>query len=90
MQTPAEKIRMLKQSLGCFYLALAGLVPVLGLPFAVAAVRARSRVQLESQGEWNAAQPYLRRGLILAVVGTLVSLMTLLLIGLALINRAMN
>ena len=48
MPTPADKVRVIEQSLRCFAFGLLGLIPLLGLPFAVLAVfrhlNARSQV----------------------------------------------
>jgi hypothetical protein len=52
------KIRMLKNSLRCFGCGVLGLVPVLGIPFALAALVTSGIVRAGEQHFWNAARPY--------------------------------
>jgi len=72
MNTDAEaKIRMLKNSLRCFVCGLLGLLPVIGLPFAFAALVLSGQVRAGQKKYWNAARPYWIWGVISAVAGTL-------------------
>jgi hypothetical protein len=73
-QPPLLKTRMLELSLQCFVLGLFGLVPVLGLPAAIAALVASGRVRSGSKDTWNAARPYLLFGHAMAFLGLLISL----------------
>lgn len=68
------KSRMIELSLRCFVLGMVGLVPLLGLPAAIAALVASGRVRAGSQGAWNAARPYLLFGHAMAFLGLLISL----------------
>jgi hypothetical protein len=71
MNTDASaKIQMLKSSLSCFTFGLLGLIPLLGLPFAFAALWISGRVRVKEKLFWNAARPYRIWGVVCAAVGT--------------------
>ncbi len=65
------KIKMLKGSMRCFLYGLLGLVPVLGLPFAFAALVLSGRVRVAENQFWNAAKPYSIWGMVCGSVGTI-------------------
>jgi hypothetical protein len=72
MNTDAEaKIRMLQNSLRCFVCGLLGLLPVIGLPFAFAALALSGQVRAGQKKYWNAARPYWILGVISAMGGTI-------------------
>ena len=72
MNPDAEaKIRMLNNSLRCFVCGLLGLLPVIGLPFAFAALVLSGQVRTGQKKYWNAARPYWLWGVISAIAGTL-------------------
>jgi hypothetical protein len=60
------KVVLIERSLGCFRCALLGLIPVLGLPFMVSALRQHWQLKRKCAGMWNPAQAYLKWGGILA------------------------
>jgi hypothetical protein len=64
------KIQMLKNSLRCFVYGLLGLLPVIGLPFALAALWISGRVRVKEKQMWNAARPYRIWGVVCAAFGT--------------------
>jgi hypothetical protein len=65
----SDKIQMLKGSMRCFIYGLLGLLPVLGLPFALAALYISGRVRVKEKLFWNAARPYRLWGVACAAVG---------------------
>ena len=69
--SPSAKIQMLKSSMRCFVFGLLGLLPVIGLPFAVAALGHSVRVRTKEKLFWNAAKPYRLWGVACAAVGTI-------------------
>jgi len=72
MNTAAEvKIRMLQSSLRCFVFGLLGLLPVIGTPFAIAALWISGRVRVKEKQLWNAARPYRIWGIVCAAGGTI-------------------
>ncbi len=72
MNTDARaKIQMLQSSIRCFVCGLLGLIPVLGLPFAFAALWISGRVRVREKLYWNAAKPYRIWGVLCAALGTL-------------------
>ena len=73
MKSPEHRIRMLEESLACFVHGWLSLIPIAGLAFAFLGIRSCTRVRMESAGQWNAAQPYLTTGMILAAIGGLLS-----------------
>ena len=71
MNTDADaKIQMLKNSLRCFVYGLLGMLPVIGLPFALAALWISGRVRAKEKQLWNAARPYRIWGVVCAAFGT--------------------
>jgi len=72
MNTAAEKIEMLKASIRCLIFGLLGLLPVVGLPFALAALWISGRVRVKERIFWNAARPYRILGIACAAFGAVV------------------
>jgi hypothetical protein len=66
---PAVKIKMMKASTRCLVFGLLGLIPVVGLPFALAALWISGRVRLKEKLYWNAAKPYRIYGVVCATLG---------------------
>jgi hypothetical protein len=64
------KIRMLENSLRCFVYGLLGLLPVVGFPFALAALVLSGQVRAGQKKYWNAARPYWIVGVLSAMAGT--------------------
>jgi hypothetical protein len=63
------KLKMLQASTRCLVFGLLGLVPVLGLPFALAALWISGRVRQQEKQRWNAARPYRLVGVACAALG---------------------
>jgi hypothetical protein len=68
---PDAKIQMLQSSMRCFVFGLLGLIPLIGLPFAIMALWISGRVRVKEKQMWNAARPYRIRGVFYAAVGTI-------------------
>jgi len=68
-ETAAAKIRMLQASVRCLVFGLLGLVPVVGLPFALAALWISGQVRRQEKQLWNAARPYRLIGVACAALG---------------------
>jgi hypothetical protein len=78
---PAAKIKMMKGSVRCLIFGLLGLLPIIGLPFALAALWLSGRVRAKEKLFWNAARPYRIWGVACAAIGAVVwSVMDALLI----------
>jgi hypothetical protein len=69
---PAAKIKMMKDSLRCFVFGLLGLLPIIGLPFAIAALWVSGRTSAREKHFWNVARPYRIWGMICAALGAVV------------------
>jgi hypothetical protein len=67
----SAKIKMLNSSMQCFVFGLLGLIPLIGLPFALSALWISGRVRVKEKQMWNAAQPYRIWGVVCAAVGTI-------------------
>jgi hypothetical protein len=67
----AIKIKMLEDSLCCFTLGLFGLLPVIGLPFALIAIWISGSVRVKEKRFWNAAKPYRVWGMVCAAFGAI-------------------
>jgi hypothetical protein len=66
----SAKIKMLNSSMQCFVFGMLGLIPVIGLPFALAALWISGRVRVKEKQLWNAARPYRIWGVVCAAFGT--------------------
>jgi hypothetical protein len=71
MNAAAAKIQMLNGSMRCFVFGMLGLLPVFGLPFALAALWISGRVRVKEKQLWNAARPYRIWGVVCAAAGTI-------------------
>lgn len=72
MNTDASaKIKMLNSSMRCFVFGLLGLIPLVGLPFAIAALWISGRVRVKEKQFRNAAQSYRTWGVVCAASGTI-------------------
>ncbi|MDR3458715.1 MAG: hypothetical protein P4N60_14795 [Verrucomicrobiae bacterium] len=67
-----QKIKMMKASIRCLTFGLLGLIPIIGLPFALAAAWTSGRVRKLEQKFWNPARPQRVLGFVCAAIGTLV------------------
>lgn len=65
------KIKMLKDSMRCFVFGLLGLLPVIGLPFALAALWISGSVRNKERYYWNPARPYRVWGAVCAGTSTI-------------------
>lgn len=73
MNTDASiKIQMIKGSLRCFVFGVLGLLPVIGPPFALAALWISGRIRVKERSYWNAARPYRIWGITSAAVGAII------------------
>jgi hypothetical protein len=76
-----HRIAAVTSSLRCFVYSLIGLVPLIGIPFAVAAI-VRSRQVPKTDGlDWNPAERYLSAARRLGPLGFLTSAIFLFLVG---------
>jgi hypothetical protein len=72
MNPAAEaKIKMLNSSMRCFVFGMLGLIPLIGLPFALAALWISGCVRAKEKQLWNAARPYRIWGVVCAAGGTI-------------------
>lgn len=62
---------MMKTSTRCLILGLLGLLPVIGLPCAVAALWLSGRIRGREKQLWNPAKPYRLIGVACAAAGTI-------------------
>ena len=69
---PAAKIKMMKASIRCLIFGLLGLLPIIGLPFALAALWVSGQVRAKEKLFWNAARPYRIWGVACAAIGAVV------------------
>jgi hypothetical protein len=70
-ELPAAKIKMMRASTRCLTYGIIGLVPVVGLPFGLAALWIGGRVRRQEKQLWNAAKPYRVIGVACAAAGTI-------------------
>ncbi len=74
------KIKMIKGSMRCFIYGVLGLLPVIGLPFALTALWTSGSVRAKERQFWNAAKPYRILGTVCAASGTIIWCGTLIFI----------
>lgn len=72
-QRALSRIAAIRQSLCCFTLGIIGLVPLIGLPFAFAAIVVFQRGWKNSAADWNPARRYLVLGMVMATLGIFTS-----------------
>ena len=72
MNIAAAKIQMIKSSIKCFAFGLLGLLPIIGLPFALAALWISGHVRVKEKQFWNAARHYRIWGVVCAAIGAVV------------------
>ncbi len=68
----AMKIKMMQTSMRCLVLGMLGLLPIIGAPFALAALWASYSARKFEVQFWNPAKPQRIMGLICAAVGALI------------------
>jgi hypothetical protein len=83
-----DTIQAVNRSLRCFVFGLLAFIPVLGLAMGVIAWIHGHAVQRRCGDQWNPAQPYLRWGRVLGLVGAFTSSVVFLLIPAAIANGA--
>ncbi len=76
-----KRIAAIKSSLRCFVYSLIGLVPLIGIPFAVAAIVQCRHVPGPEGSDWNPADRYLNASRRLAPLGFLTTMVFLILVG---------
>jgi hypothetical protein len=69
---PAAKIKMMKASTRCMIFGVLALLPVIGFPFALAALWISGRVRVQEKQFWNAARPYRIVGVACAAAGAVI------------------
>jgi hypothetical protein len=67
----SAKIKMLNSSMQCFVFGMLGLIPLIGLPFALAALWISGSVRVKEKQMWNAARPYRIWGVVCGAGGTI-------------------
>lgn len=81
------KIKMLKSSMRCLAFGLLGLIPLIGLPFALAALWISGQVRVQEKLFWNAARPCRMWGVVCAATGTLLWFLIVVLIAYHAVNH---
>jgi hypothetical protein len=84
----ATKLRMLQGSIRCLAFGLLGLLPAIGLPFALAALWEAGRARQHEKRFWNAARPYRLMGVWCAALGTVAWILVGGLIALSIVSNS--
>ena len=71
--TPFDKVQVIERSLRCFTCGLLGLLPLVGLPFAVTALFDSFRITNRKGTIWNPADRYLSVGTSCAALGLILN-----------------
>lgn len=66
-----SRVLLVRHSLRCLAFGVVAVVPVIGLPFGIAALLTYWRTSLRFAGEWNPARPQLLAGMWLAAFSML-------------------
>jgi hypothetical protein len=64
-----DKVHTIEDSVRCFWHSLFGLIPILGLPFAVHCVFTARRLRKSARGHWNPAARYSNWGAVFGWIG---------------------
>lgn len=70
-----DRIEMIRRSLRCFWCGLIGLLPGIGVPFAVLAIEDWIFVLNHKKVDWNPAERYVHYGAFAATAGLLLTLL---------------
>jgi hypothetical protein len=76
-----NRIATVKSSLRCFVYSLIGLVPLIGIPFAVAAIVRSRQVQQAARSDWNPGDRYLNAARRIGPLSILTSAIFVFLVG---------
>ncbi len=76
-----HRIAAVESSLRCFVYSLIGLVPLIGIPFAAAAIARSRQVPKAGGSDWNPADRYLTAARRLGPLGFLTSAIFVILVG---------
>jgi hypothetical protein len=69
---PAAKIKMMRGSMRCLVFGMFGLVPLIGVPFALASLWLSYSVRRQEKRFWNPAKAYRVLGLVCASLGAFI------------------
>ena len=83
---PVDKVEVIQGSLRCFTMGLIGLLPVLGVPFAIIAMSNFLRVKRIVGIQWNPARTYLTWGLATAISGLFLSAILTLVVAIIIVE----
>jgi len=82
-----DRINVIRKSVSAFVCGVFGLLPVIGFPFAVAAVVQFILVRRRKTTDWNPAERYLDWAGVFALIGFVLTLIVVALVLLAVINQ---
>jgi hypothetical protein len=72
-----NKVLALQAALRCFTCGLLALVPIIGLPFAIAAMVLKTRASGHAPDDWHVAHRYAMLGMLFATLGLLLNVTAL-------------
>ena len=81
-----NKALALRAALRCFTCGLLALLPVLGLPFALAAMVFHVKASGHAPDEWDVARRYARLGILFAGIGVSLNIFAVACVGLLLLK----
>lgn len=70
-----DRVQIIERSLRCFFCGLVGILPGIGLPFAVVALGDWLYLLRHKSSEWNPAERYVHYGAQSATAGLLLTLL---------------
>ncbi len=79
---PEHRVAVIQSSLRCFVYGVIGLVPLIGIPFAMATIVQSRHLRKTKRQDWNPAERYLTAARGLGPLGFLTSTVFLCLVGL--------
>lgn len=82
-----ERIALIRRSLTAFACGLVGLLPVIGIPFGVSALFFFIKARLKKNAPWNPASDYLDLAAVFALIGLILSLITVGIVAAIVINN---
>ncbi|HLX71689.1 MAG TPA: hypothetical protein VKV04_18915 [Verrucomicrobiae bacterium] len=71
---PLDQVQLIERSLRCFACGIIGILPGIGLPFAIVALGECLRVSLRKGAQLNPAERYLHWGALGATAGLLLTI----------------
>jgi len=70
-----DKIELIELSMQAFFFGVPGIIPFIGIPFAIMALLNHARIKRRAPAQWNPAQRYLFWGMVCTRIGVILTIL---------------